>query len=181
MVIPLLNSQVFIHVKKVQDDKPVYCVEHKPAGGCAKHVLLLVLLCLCTVSAHADQLSSLTWNCWTGSLDMAEIDCIHERGQPPLKGAPEDTDIELETQVLGQIRKKTHSGEAAKVEGLDWKNIKVLHKGAQWTIKVHFQPSGALWDENQLARLVTAVLCPGNIPCAVVTHKPAPQDILRVE
>ena len=79
-----------------------------------------------------------------------------------------DTDIELETQVLDNIRKKTRNGKTAKVEGLDWKNIVIQHKGAQWTIKGHSQPDVMLWDETQLVRLATAVLCSGNVPCTIV-------------
>lgn len=173
MATTLLHDQVFTYVEKLQYGKP--------ANSYAKHVILFALLCLCSVSAQADQLSSLAWNCWTGSLGLTEINCIHERGQPLPKGAPEDTDIELETQVLDQVRKKTRNEETAKVEDMDWKNIEILHKGAQWTIKVHSQPNGTLWDKTRFVRLVTAVLCPGNIPCTVVIHKPAPQDIPQAE
>lgn len=127
---------------------------------------LAALLCLGAASARADVLPSLAWNCWVSGQNPAQINCIHQRGQLP-QTAPADPDSELEAQVLGQLHESKRSGKTAKPEGVEWRNIDVLHKGAGWTVKIHSYPQGMLLEESQLNKLVKAVLCPRDIPCAV--------------
>ena len=172
MVIPFSYGHVFTHAGELPHGKP--------AGSYAKYAILFVLLCLCTVSAQADEHPSLVWNCWADSQDSIRVDCVHERTQLP-KNASDDTDSELEAQVLDQVREKSHSGEPARLDGLEWKNIEVMHKGAKWTINVYSYRNGTLRDENRLTKLATMVLCPQNIPCAVTIYKPIQQAIQEVE
>jgi len=135
------------------------------AGDHAVYFFLFALLCAAPV--RADQLPSLAWNCWVGGNVPLKINCIHERSQPLPKNAPEDTDIELEAQLLDQLREKSRNGGAALPDGVEWKRTDILHEGGQWTIRSNVYPEAALLDENGIARVVSSVLCPANIPCAV--------------
>ena len=179
MATPFSHDHVFTHVEELRHGKPAHCLRYKPVGSYAKYAILLALSCLCAVSARADEHPSLAWNCWADEQGSSMVSCIHERAQLP-KTALDDTDSELETHVLDQIREKTRSGEAAKLGGLEWKNIEVVHKGAKWTINVYSYRIAALRDESWLTKLATMALCPLNIPCTVTIHKPvqqATQDI----
>ncbi|GEM_PF-6321211 len=138
------------------------------------------LLCLGAASARADVLPSLAWNCWAGGQNPAQVSCVHRRGPLPLplsQTALEDPDSELEAQVLGQLLEKKRSMGTATVEGVEWRNIDVLHKGARWTVKVHSYPQGVLGEEGRFNKLVKAVLCPTDTPCTVTFRNQAQPGI----
>jgi len=146
-------------------------------GRFALPLLLAPVLCLSPVSVRADQLSTLAWNCWAAGQDPLRISCVHERSQPLPKGAPEDTDIELETQLNEQLREKGHRGKAPILAGMEWQNIEILHRGAQWTVQVRAYPSATILDDKQIAKVVKAVLCPANMPCEAKVRKPVDGEI----
>jgi hypothetical protein len=135
-------------------------------------VTFFIFLLLSPASSRADQLSTLVWNCWVGEINPLKLNCIHERGKPLPKTAPEDTDIELEKQLTNQLREKSLSGDNATLEGVEWKNIKILHSGVQWSIHVAENKSGAKSDQNMIVKIGTGILCPSTIPCSVKIHQP---------
>ena len=137
---------------------------------------LAVLLCLGTASARADVLPSLAWNCWVSGQNSAQISCVHQRGQLP-QIVLEDPDSELEAQVLGRLHEKKRNAGTAELEGVEWRNIDVLHKGARWTVKVHSYPQGMLGEEARLSKLVKAVLCPIDTPCTVTFRNLVQREI----
>lgn len=164
-----MHDRLFAFLGELLNGKPSRWVWHGSANAHAAYPLLAILLCLSTVSARADMLPSLVWNCWGSGQNPTQINCIHKR-EPLSKPALDDPDSELEVQVLGQLQQRQRNGKIAKVEDVEWRNIEVLHKGARWTIKVNSYPHGKLLDESQLNKLVTAVLCTSDVPCTVAVR-----------
>ena len=141
-------------------------------GSYAIFPFLIFMLFMGMAPAQADQLASLNWNCWMDGHAPVRINCIHERAQPLPRNAPEDTDIELENQLRDQLKIKSSGRKAPILEGMEWKNIEILHEGAQWTIHIHAYPAGASLDESQINKVANAVLCPASTPCKVKVRAP---------
>lgn len=174
-----LPGRLLAILGELLNGKPSRWVRCNPVIGYAAHSFLAVLLCLSAAPARADVLPSLAWSCWASG-QMAQINCIHERGNLP-QTAPEDPDSELEAQLLGQLQERKRSGKASGLEGVEWRNIDVVHNRSRWTVKVHSYQRGTLWEENWLNKLVKAVLCPSDIPCTVTLRSTTQRGIVEAK
>ena len=175
-----LHGRLLAFLGELLNGNPGRWVRRNPVISYAAYPFLAVLLCLGAAPARADMLPSLAWNCWVSGQNPAQINCIHERGQLQ-KNTPEDPDSELEAQVLGQLQERKLSGETAKLGGVEWRNIDVLHKGARWAVKIHSYPQGEVLGESRLNRLVKAVLCPIDIPCTVALRNATQRGIVEAK
>lgn len=101
----------------------------------------------------------------------------------PLHGGPDsldpldqaeqdDTDNELEAEVLDQIYSKILVGDTARLDDLVERHSSDLPKDSVWMIKIHSLPLDSSWLENRPARIVKSALCRGHPSCSVILREP---------
>lgn len=163
--------------RRMTNPKPELGIVEKNKWLFCGSAFLAALLCLGTVLAKADEPplvpSYLAWACWLGDEVPVKIICIHDRAHI-YQVAPDNPDDELEAAILDKIYERILSEKTAGLEAFAQEHKEALHMDEIWFINIWSKPYKESWDENRLQRLVAAGLCPGNIPCKVILHRPTP-------
>lgn len=84
----------------------------------------------------------------------------------------DESEHEVETEVLDQIYSKILAGDTARLDDFVEKHNDDLSKGSVWVIKIYSFPADSSWLENRPARIVKSALCRGSRSCSVILHEP---------
>jgi hypothetical protein len=114
--------------------------------------------------------SGVGFDCWIGSdggpYYTHYIRCIEDRDLPH----PELSKPDYAT-LLDRLHRELHQLSGADAERTFRANIELVRETRSvWNIRIHSYPSDWSWQEGTPERLVRAVLCPRDMPCAVMVR-----------
>lgn len=111
------------------------------------------------------------FDCWVGydgkPYFTSYIRCIADRDLP--QAAPLDPESDL---LLDLLHRELHTRSGAEAERTMKAHMELVREArAVWSIRIHSYPYEWSWNEGRPEQLVRAVLCPKNVPCAVMIRQ----------
>jgi hypothetical protein len=114
--------------------------------------------------------SGIGFDCWIGSdckpFFTHYMRCFADRDLPHPELSNPNSDA-----LLDLLHRELHQHSGADAEKMFKANIELVRETRSvWNIRIHSYPSDWSWQEGTPKRLVRAVLCPKEAPCAVMVR-----------